>query len=78
MAQRFPAWCISGVTYADEVAPPGLGATAQGLFNAVFGGLAMAAGAFLSSVLREQWGSARMFQAAGVIAVAGLDLFRDP
>ena len=71
----FSGMVISGVAYADGVAPPGMGATAQGIFNAVFGGLASATGAFLSSVLREQWGSVRMFQAAGVIAVLGLVLF---
>jgi MFS transporter, PPP family, 3-phenylpropionic acid transporter len=71
----FSGMIISGVAYADAVAPPGLGATAQGLFNAVFGGLASAAGAFLSSVMRDQWGSVRMFQLSGSVALLGLVVF---
>ncbi len=71
----FSGMIISGVAYADEVAPPGLGATAQGLFNAVFGGLALAVGAFASSVIRDRWGSVRMFQISGLIVLLGLAIF---
>ena len=71
----FSGMAISGVAYAGEVAPPGMGATAQGLFGAVFGGLAFAVGVFASSVLWDQWGSATMYRMAGTLALLGLAVF---
>ena len=66
---------VAGVAYADAVAPPGMAATTQGLFNAVFGGIAIASGTFAGSLVRDRWGSPAMFRAAGLVALAGLGLF---
>jgi PPP family 3-phenylpropionic acid transporter len=71
----FTGMAISGVAYAGEVAPPGMESTAQGLFNAVYGGLAMAVGGMGSSIIREQWGSPVMFGVASASAALGLVVF---
>lgn len=71
----FSGMAISGVAYADEIAPSGMSTTAQGIFNAVFGGLAIAVGAFASSIVRDHWGSPAMFRAASVSALCGLAIF---
>ncbi len=68
----FSGLVISGVAYAAEIAPPGLSTTAQGIFSAVYGGLALAVGAFTSSVVREHWGSPLMFLVASGAALSGL------
>jgi len=70
----FSGMAVAGVAYADEVAPPGLGATAQGMFNAVFSGIGIAVGALVSSIVRDRWSSPVMFQVAGTAAVLGLGL----
>jgi len=66
---------ISGVAYADEVAPAGMSTTAQGIFNAVYGGLAIAVGAFTSSIVRDNWGSPVMFRVAATAALLGVIVF---
>jgi PPP family 3-phenylpropionic acid transporter len=71
----FAGMAISGVAYADEVAPAGLSTTAQGIFNAVYGGLALAVGAFTSSIVRDNWGSTVMFRVASASALLGLVIF---
>ncbi|MCD6286540.1 MAG: MFS transporter [Anaerolineae bacterium] len=71
----FSGMAISGVAYADEVAPAGMSTTAQGIFNAVYGGLALAVGAFTSSVVRDNWGSPVMFRVASASALLGLVIF---
>ncbi len=47
----FSAMWVAGVSYANKVAPAGLGATAQGLFSGVSMGLGGAAGALLGGLL---------------------------
>ena len=71
----FSGMTVAGVAYADQVAPPGMGATAQGMFYAVFSGLGIALGSLTSSIMREHWGSHTMFQVAGLVALLGLMLF---
>ena len=71
----FAGMAISGVAYADEVAPAGMKTTAQGIFNAVYGGLALAVGAFTSSIVRSNWGSPAMFRVASASALLGLVIF---
>jgi PPP family 3-phenylpropionic acid transporter len=66
---------VAGVSHASELAPPGLGATAQGVFSAVFSGLASACGAFLGGLLYEHLGPASMFRWAGITVLSGLALF---
>jgi PPP family 3-phenylpropionic acid transporter len=62
----FSALWAAGVAYADKIAPPGLGATAQGLFTGIFMGLAAAIGAFVGGVLYESIGLLWMFGLAGL------------
>lgn len=71
----FTGMAISGVAYAGEVAPPGMASTAQGIFSAVYGGLAMAVGGMATSIVREQWGSPVMFGVAAASAATGLFVF---
>jgi len=71
----FSAMWVAGVSYANEVAPPGLGATAQGLFSGMAMGLGAAAGALLGGLLYDSLGGAQMYLiGAGWVAV-GLVMF---
>jgi PPP family 3-phenylpropionic acid transporter len=68
----YAALWVAGVTYADEVSPPGLGATAQGLFAAVFMGFSYAIGAFIGGYLYENAGPVAMFRWMGAFVLLGL------
>ena len=65
----------AGVAYASDIAPEGMGATAQGLFTGVAMGLRSALGAFIGGVLYDAAGPAMMFRWGGVSALVGLLLF---
>lgn len=71
----FAAMWAAGVSYASEIAPEGLGATAQGLFTGVSMGLRSALGAFVGGVLYDGVGAVMMFRWGGVSAVLGLFFF---
>jgi PPP family 3-phenylpropionic acid transporter len=58
---NYPLLAAAGVTYADEHAPKGFRATAQGLFNAALGGIGGAVGGFAGGVLFERWGAKEMY-----------------
>lgn len=70
----FPALWGAGVTYAAENAPPGLGATAQGLFGGVLLGFGAAAGSLLGGVLIDRHGIAGMYGVIGLIVLSSLTL----
>lgn len=53
---------VAGVTYAREIAPPGMGATAQSLFSGAFFGLGGSVGALIGGVLYQEAGSAALFR----------------
>ncbi len=61
----FPLFWISGVSYADQHAPPGLRTTTQGLFAALVWGFGNAAGGFLGGPLFEILGGQQLFLAFG-------------
>jgi PPP family 3-phenylpropionic acid transporter len=58
---NFPLLYVAGVTYADEQAPAGFHATAQGLFNAAMGGIGAAIGGFVGGLLFESLGPKGMY-----------------
>jgi MFS transporter, PPP family, 3-phenylpropionic acid transporter len=66
---------MSGVAYANHLAPPGLGATAQGLFNAVFNGLGFFVGSLFGGLLYDRYGGANLFLLCAILATLALILF---
>lgn len=71
----FSIMWISAVSYAAEVAPKGLGATAQGVYNGVFMGLAGAAGALFGGGLYEEFSGAAMYRLMSLFLVVCLVTF---
>lgn len=65
----------AGVTLADELAPEGLKATAQGLYGAVMGGVGVASGAVLGGWIYEHYGAPATFRVMGAVALVGLLLW---
>jgi PPP family 3-phenylpropionic acid transporter len=71
----FAAMWLAGVSYADELAPPGMGATAQGLFSGVMLGLGSAFGGFIGGVLFADIGGWLMYRWTAAATLIGLGLF---
>lgn len=71
----FSALWVAGVTLAGEIAPEGLGATAQGLFSSTVMGVGAMVGALVNGVLFERLGGARMFGWNAALVGLGLVLF---
>jgi PPP family 3-phenylpropionic acid transporter len=71
----FSAMWAAGVAYAAEIAPEGLGATAQGVFTGVAMGLRSALGAVVGGVLYDSVGAVGAFRWGAVAAVIGLVFF---
>lgn len=68
----FSALWAAGVNFAGEVAPKGLGATAQGVFSSTLMGLGGISGAFIGGLLLDQLGGAGVFRVSAAIVMAGL------
>jgi PPP family 3-phenylpropionic acid transporter len=66
---------VAGVAFANHLAPPGLGATAQGIFNAVLNGLGIFFGSYLGGLMYDRYGGANMFFWSGILALFALGLF---
>jgi MFS family permease len=58
---NYPLLTVAAVTYADEQAPKGYRATAQGLFNAATGGIGAAVGGFAGGLMIEKLGAKSMY-----------------
>ncbi|MFN8495459.1 MAG: major facilitator superfamily domain-containing protein 6 [Caldilineaceae bacterium] len=71
----FSAMWVAAVNYANESAPDGLGATAQGLLAGISMGLAGMMGALIGGFLYDSVGPAAMFGCAGVAVLLGLLFF---
>ena len=71
----FSAMWAAGVSYANENAPPGLGATAQSVFFSVVFGLSGITGGFLGGILFEKFGGASMFVWSGSGVLVALLMF---
>lgn len=70
----FPAVWAAGVSYADENAPAGYHATAQGLFGAMVFGFGAVAGSFTGGVLLESLGARSMYLVIGMFALLCLSV----
>jgi predicted MFS family arabinose efflux permease len=71
----FSAMWVAGVSYADEIAPPGLGATAQGMLNGIFMGIATSTGAILGGILYQDLGGARMYRTTALAVAVSILIF---
>jgi len=71
----FSAMWVAGVSYAHEIAPPGFGATAQGLLASVFMGIATAAGAFIGGGLYQDFGGAVMYRVMSIAVAVSIFIF---
>lgn len=66
---NYPLLTVAGVTYADEQAPAGSRATAQGLFNVALGGIGSALGGFVGGLLFDGIGPRGMYVVFAVFIV---------
>jgi len=71
----FPILWVAGVTYADENAPAGMGATAQSIFGSAFQGFGFAAGGFFGGVLIQYIGVQQMFLVFGAVILLAALIF---
>jgi MFS family permease len=71
----FSAVWVAGVTYANDNAPRGISATAQGLFGSVLLGFGAATGNFLGGFLIDAFGTQVMFVFFGVLVLGSLAVF---
>jgi len=71
----YPMLLVAGVSYADENAPAGLGATAQSIFSGSFMGFGFAAGGFIGGVLIQYIGVQQMFLVFGILILLAALIF---
>jgi PPP family 3-phenylpropionic acid transporter len=71
----FAAIYTAGVYFADQVAPPGMKATAQGMFNGTLMGFGAAAGGLLGGVLMDRFSPSIMYAGVGGLVLVGLLIF---
>lgn len=66
---------VAGVAYMNHLAPPGLGATAQGLFTSVLNGLGFLGGSLFGGLMYDRYGGSNLFFWSGILALFALVLF---
>ena len=66
----FPAMWIAGVAYANENAPAGLSATAQGMFGTMVFGVGAAVGGFIGGPLLVSIGGRGLYFVFGILVLA--------
>jgi PPP family 3-phenylpropionic acid transporter len=71
----YPLIMVAGVSFANDNAPPGMSATAQGLYGAALMGFGAAAGSLLGGVLIENTGGRGMYLTFGLLVLIGLLFF---
>ena len=71
----FAAVYTAGVNFADQVAPPGMKATTQGMFNGTLMGFGAAAGSLLGGILMDRFSPGVMYAFVGTFVLAGLVVF---
>jgi MFS family permease len=71
----FSTMLVAGVSFANEIAPKGMGATAQGLFTSTVSGLGGITGALVGGFLLDRLGGGPMFFWSGTAVLAGLLVF---
>ena len=71
----FSAVWVAGVSFAREMAPKGLGATAQGLMSSVVMGLSGMTGALAGGFLFQHLGAPAMFRISALAVLIGLIVF---
>jgi predicted MFS family arabinose efflux permease len=67
----FAAMWTAGVVEAQRLAPPGLAATAQGLFGTAVFGVAVAVANSIGGLIYRDYGFGALFFAAAILALAG-------
>jgi MFS transporter, PPP family, 3-phenylpropionic acid transporter len=71
----FAAIYTAGVYYADQIAPPGMKATTQGMFGGTLMGFGSAAGGLLGGILMDHFSPGGMYAFAGTLVLFGLIVF---
>jgi PPP family 3-phenylpropionic acid transporter len=71
----FSAMWTAGVLYANQIAPVGIGTSAQSIFSATAFGLAGIASALPGSLIYASAGPAALFAIGSLVAVVGLIIF---
>jgi PPP family 3-phenylpropionic acid transporter len=71
----FAAIYTAGVYYADQIAPPGMKATTQGMFTGTLMGFGSAAGGFLGGILMDRFSPGGMYAFIGTLVLVGLIAF---
>ncbi len=67
-----PLVIVAAVSYANEIAPEGMKATAQGLWGAMMFGFGAAAGGAAAGLLRGGVGGQTMFLVMGIVVLLGV------